>query len=112
MSEQQKVFEALLKDSRYFLDVIDTHRRGAARVMSAAMLAIIEAEPAMKDRLIKKLRDAECDTGSPSIDTETRRLTRAIIDSIRQPPDLRLVEYGQMPSQCRHLTPHKGQTFV
>lgn len=84
MSTQQKVFEALLKDSRHFLDVIDTHRRGTARVVSAMAQAIIDAEPAMRNVLLEKLRDAEVNTDNPSVDVETRRLTKLIIGDVYQ----------------------------
>lgn len=81
----QKQFEQLLKSSHFFNDVIDTHRRGTANVISAVVQAIIEMEPSAKEPILRKLKEAEWLTGGHSVDTEARRITKFIIDDIQTP---------------------------
>ncbi|MFZ3001417.1 MAG: hypothetical protein WA071_13900 [Undibacterium umbellatum] len=100
MTSVQKQFDQLLKQSDFFIDVIETHRRGTTNVIAAITRAIIEQEPKMKEAILEKLREADVLTGSPSIDDETRRITRVVIADILDPR--KLPGYQQPSSQQQH----------
>lgn len=102
MSSQQQLFEALLKKSDYLRDLQETQRRATTNVISAIAQAIIEQQPAVRNAIIEKLRDAEVMTGSESIDCESRKITRVIIEDILQP---RTPNVPRAPSAQRSAPP-------
>jgi hypothetical protein len=79
MASQQQMFEDLLKNSDYFNDAVHTHRQGVAKVISAVAKAIAKNNPELLTDIKQSLQEAEINSGSPSLDSEVRLITREIL---------------------------------
>jgi len=78
MNQNQKDFEAYLKASHHFIDALHTHRVGVARVIAAIVTPLAKHNPELLTDIKKSLQDADIDTGSASINSEIRRITKEV----------------------------------
>ena len=86
MASQQQMLEELLKTSDYLNDIIHTHRQGVAKVISAVAKAIAKNNPELLSDVKQSLQEAEINSGSPSLDSEVRLITREILFHLSPSP--------------------------
>lgn len=76
-------FEKLLKESDYFLDIINTYRAATAQIIAGILLILHEKEYAGATEILSLLQKLEKGSGNPSIDVERRRLIALIRSALQ-----------------------------
>lgn len=76
-------FEKFLKESSYFSDVINTHRTATAQVVVALLAPLIKNGDIPLGDLLAILKQIECGTGHPSLDSERRHAVSVIREALQ-----------------------------
>lgn len=75
--------EELLKRSDYFNHMMQTHRAATQRIIVALIRELVCDDPERMQLVMQALKKADKSRGSPSTDTEARRMTGGIRSSMQ-----------------------------
>lgn len=76
-------FEERLKQSPFFIDVINTHRTATAQILAAFLAPLIKNEQISVEDVAAILKQLEEGTGKPSLDGERRHAVAVLREALQ-----------------------------